>query len=363
MKWYTVQDRIPIRRYPSIRPVGLACLVALLLVCMACQPDHTTPPDDEPGIALKDTVVLSPADNVIEKLAIHPDSCLYLFRPGNYILTAGIVLYNRKEIVIRGHGARLIFNNPNSIFCIEIISELRNITIDGLEICAPDSAVANAQNMVAIGSWTSAINISQITISNCYFHTLNTGICIGTTPDGNYSQVVIDNNIIENISGFGSGRGYGIVNEFGCNVRITNNIILNTARHAIYQAKHQSDDLIIIENNYIENYDSVYTNPNYLAAQLVVARSNNVLVNENTIVNSRTFALSVEYDPNYCPENQVEGITLRHNHILNARRVGIWLASLTAKPLLDCNTITITATGQLLLLSDTPGYDTTYCAY
>ncbi len=305
-----------------------------------------------------------PEDNVIEKISTYKDSCLYFFNSGTYNINGSIALYQYSDVIFRGSGSsKLIFNYPESIFCFEVISNLRNVLIDNLEICTDDSTVANAQNKYGVGSWTSANNVDRLTISNCYFHTLNAGVFVSTGTEGNFRNVKIINNVIENISGYTSGRGYGIGNDKCENIFISGNYIINAARHSIYQAKHAGNDTVFIENNIILYTDSAYVNPYFYSAHLVVARSNNVFVKNNTILNPKNIAISIEYDYLYCPELLVENILIKNNKIINAKSPAIWLSNLKTKPTLDCNSISGEPGVNFILDNELTGYNKGECPY
>jgi hypothetical protein len=136
------------------------------------------------------------------------------------------------------------------------------------------------------------------------------------------------------VNGVTSGSGYGIHNEGCSNVRIADNVIRNADRHSIYQASAYQPDRpaasgsIVIDHNIIIDHAKTSSLDRDWLVALVVARSSNVVVSRNEIINPYHDAISVE-DPSTDEGRRysVRNISLVDNIVRDPRGADIFLTA------------------------------------
>jgi hypothetical protein len=141
-------------------------------------------------------------------------------------------------------------------------------------------------------------------------------------------------NYLEHIIGSTSGHGYGLHNDGCTNVRITENEIRSAGRHSIYQAHGRGP--VTIDHNLIINHRcevvvsntcpglQVAGNENLVA--LVVARTANVVVAHNVILNPWADAISVEEDDQ--SHLDTKNVRLIHNTVWNSHARDLFFTAL-----------------------------------
>ncbi len=117
-----------------------------------------------------------------------------------------------------------------------------------------------------------------------YIHDVNVGIIIGTGRQISSDSVWVTRNRIVNARGSKPGWGYGIQNINAGPAWITDNTIVHADRHSIYQARGRGG--AFIERNLIIDHGRYAVDQHWPKAALVVARSSNVVVAHNTILDS-----------------------------------------------------------------------------
>ena len=234
----------------------------------------------------------------------------------------GILIKDKTNLTITGQGwDNTIIKLPSSAqFGFYTGSNVDNLKIDKMQI---EGTTPLTNNTHGIGNFTGSTNISDVTFSELRLKDTAVGISIATSGDLN--GVTISNNVISNTIGLEAGWGYGIHMENARNALIADNLIQNATRHSVYLAGSAPGSNVTIARNTILNHDPngqqrAVTGRWYVAA-LAVARSSDVDVAFNNIVNSRTIALSVE------PNGATTDINLLGNEIIDAWYVGLWVTT------------------------------------
>jgi hypothetical protein len=243
------------------------------------------------------------------------------------------------QIIGAGQGKTIIRSGASAPFILELAGTNTNLTIAGMSLYG---ATHLAKNTHAL-----AEGPDRMTLTGGRFHDLDirnvaVGISVAGTGTGYCDDVQITNNYLDNIqnvltaTGTTSGSGYGIHNESCTNVRIADNVIRNADRHSIYQAKAYQPDRprangsIVIEHNLIINHASTSSiNEDFLVA-IVVARSANVTVAHNVIVNPYHDAISIEDPVGEGASYRVQNVRLIDNTVLGSRGADVFLTASSA---------------------------------
>jgi hypothetical protein len=153
------------------------------------------------------------------------------------------------------------------------------------------------------------------------------------------TDVEIVGNYLDNIQDFPNpslggtaGTGYGIVNNGCVETRIADNVIRNVDRHSIYQSKANQGDWpgfgkIVIEHNLIIDANKTASVNNISLVALVVARSANVVVANNIIVNPYSVALSIENEAINTPQWNVYDVRLINNTVIGTRDADVYFSA------------------------------------
>jgi hypothetical protein len=240
------------------------------------------------------------------------------------------------EIVGAGEGKTIIQSGASAPFILELAGTNTNLTISNISLYG---APRLAKNTHALAEGPDRMTLTGGRFHNLDIRNVAVGISVAGTGTGYCDDVQITNNRLDNIqnvltaTGTTSGSGYGIHNESCTNVRIADNIIRNADRHAIYQAKAYQPDRpraggsIAIEHNLIINHASTSSiNEDFLVA-IVVARSSNVTVTHNVIVNPYHDAISVEDPTSEGTSYRVQNVKLVDNTVLGSRGADVFLTA------------------------------------
>lgn len=218
------------------------------------------------------------------------------------------------KIIGAGAGRTIIRASGSAPFIFELAGSNDNLEVAGMTL---EGASRLTRNTHALASGPDRMNLTRASFHDLDIHNVAVGISVAGTGNGICDDVRITSNHLDNIqdvvtpAGVTSGSGYGIHNDGCSNVRISGNTIRNADRHSIYQASAYQPDRppatgsIVIENNVIIDHGKTSSLPNEWQVALVVARSSNVVVANNEIINPYHDAISIE-DP--VGENRVYAV-------------------------------------------------------
>jgi hypothetical protein len=185
--------------------------------------------------------------------------------------------------------------------------------------------------------------VSGLTFTDLDIRDVKNGIGVygndSSAFSGSCNGFTVYSSYFENMIGSTSGHGYGIDNEGCINARITENEIRSAGRHSIYQSHGRGPvtidhNLIInhrcgtLSNHTCSNAGSVTGNENLVA--LVVARTANVVVAHNVILNPFADAMSAELDD--VDGRPTPNIRFIHNTVWNTHARDLYISTLTADP-------------------------------
>jgi hypothetical protein len=249
-----------------------------------------------------------------------------------------IRIEDKRNVVISGagEGRTVIQAGASAPFILELAGTNTNLTVANMSLYGASRLAKNTHGL--------AEGPDRMTLTGGRFHNLDirnvaVGISVVGSGTGYCDNVQITGNHLDNIqevftpTGTTSGSGYGIHNESCTNVRIADNVIRNADRHSIYQAKAYQPDRppatgsIVIEHNLIINHASTSAlNREFLVA-IVVARSSNVTVAHNVIVNPYHDAISIEDPLSEAASYVVKNVKVIDNAVLGSRGSDIFLTA------------------------------------
>lgn len=209
------------------------------------------------------------------------------------------------RIIGAGAGTTIIRASGSASYIFELAGSNDNLEVAGMTL---EGASRLTRNTHGLASGFDRMNLTGARFHDLEIRNVAVGISVAGTGNGICDDVQITSNRLDNIqdvvtaSGVTSGSGYGIHNDGCSNVRIADNEIRNADRHSIYQASAYQPDRpaasgsIVIDNNRIVDHGRTSSLASSSQVALVVARSSNVVVSRNEIVNSYHDAISIE-DP------------------------------------------------------------------
>jgi hypothetical protein len=225
------------------------------------------------------------------------------------------------DIFGAGIGTTVIKTGPGAAYAFELAGRVSNLSVAHLSIEGTYPATTNTH---ALASGFNRISLSGARFFDLDIRNVAVGISVESSSVGGCTDVQITKNYLTNIQEFFKpdgttpGSGYGIHND-GCTAtRIANNVIRDADRHSIYQARgyqQPGPGSVVIEHNLIIDHAKTSAlNETWLVA-LVVARSSNVVVANNVLVNPYHDALSIETAGPYVVNN----VRLINNTVLGGR--------------------------------------------
>lgn len=247
----------------------------------------------------------------------------------------GIVIQgkNNLEIFGAGRGQTIIRAGPSASYIFELAGTNTNLSVAHMTL---EGAASLATNTHGLASGGDRLSLQGANYFDLDVHNVAVGISVVVGPGSSVcTGIQIHDNYLDNIQDFftapnnTSGSGYGIHNDGCTDVRIAGNTIRNADRHSIYQARgyqpdHPGPGSIVIENNLIIDHAQTSSLNNDWLVALVVARSSNVVVANNVIINPYHDALSIE---NVLENNQtyvVNNVRLIGNTVIGARGADVF---------------------------------------
>ena len=259
--------------------------------------------------------------------------------PGTYdIGSRPLRIEDKRNVRILGAGSgiTIIRAAGSAAFIFELAGSNDDIEIAGLTLLGASRLMKNTHGL-ASGS-------DRMNLMRAWFHDLDirnvaVGISVVGSGNGICDGVRITDNELSNIqdvvtpTGVTSGSGYGIHNDGCTNTRITGNTIRNADRHSIYQASAYQRDRpaasgsVVIDNNTIVDHGRTSSLANEWQVALAVARSSNVVVSRNQIIDSRFDAISIEDPSEEKRGYNVRNVSLIDNVVRGARTADIFLTA------------------------------------
>jgi len=259
--------------------------------------------------------------------------------PGTYdIGTRPLRIEDRRSLRIIGAGAgrTIIRASGSAPFIFELAASNDNLEIAGMTL---QGASRLRRNTHALASGSDRMNLTRARFHDLDIRNVAVGISVAGSGNGICDDVEITSSSLNNIqdvmtpNGVTSGSGYGIHNDGCSHVRISGNTIRNADRHSIYQASAYQPDRpaasgsIVIENNVIIDHGKTSSLNNEWQVALVVARSSNVVVSKNEIVNSYFDAISIEDPTEEGRRYAVRNVSLIDNTVRGSRAADLFLTA------------------------------------
>jgi hypothetical protein len=240
------------------------------------------------------------------------------------------------RIIGAGTGTTIIRASGSAPFIFELAGSNDDIEIAGMTLLGASRLTTNTHGL-ASGS-------DRMNLTRAWFHDLDirnvaVGISVVGSGNGICDNVRITGNQLSNIQdvmkpdGVTSGSGYGIHNDGCSNARIADNTIRNADRHSIYQAsayqggRPAASGSIVIDGNVIVDHGRTSSLPNEWQVALAIARSSNVVVSRNEIINSRFDAISIEDPTEERQGHTVRNVSLIENTVRGARTADVFLTA------------------------------------
>jgi len=239
-------------------------------------------------------------------------------------------------IIGAGAGKTIIRASGSAPFIFELAGSNDNLEVAGMTLLG---APRLARNTHGLASGSDRMNLTRARFHDLVVRNVAVGISVVGSGNGFCDDVEITSNTLDNIqdlvrgNGVTSGSGYGIHNDGCTSVRIAGNTIRNADRHSIYQASGYQPDRprasgsIVIDNNVIIDHGRSSSLPNEWQVALVVARSSNVVVSRNEIINSNFDAISIEDPSEEKRGYSVRNISLVDNTVRGARTADVFLTA------------------------------------
>lgn len=259
--------------------------------------------------------------------------------PGAYDIGATPLRVEGKRsvrIIGAGAGTTIIRASATAAFIFELAGSNDNLEVARMTL---EGAGRLQRNTHALASGSDRMNLTRARFHDLDIRNVAVGISVAGTGAGVCDDVQISSNRLDNIQdvvkadGSTSGSGYGIHNDGCSNVRITGNTIRNADRHSIYQASAYQPDRpaasgsIVIDGNVIIDHGKTSSLGNEWQVALVVARSSNVVVSRNQIINSYHDAISIEDPVGEKRRYVVRNVSLIDNTIRGTRKADVFLTA------------------------------------
>ncbi len=240
------------------------------------------------------------------------------------------------QIVGAGAGKTVIRASGSARFIIELAGSNANIEISDMTLLGSSRLTRNTHGLA---SGSDRMSLTRASFHDLEVRNVAVGISVVGSGNGICDNVQITGNELSNIEdvmaadGSTSGSGYGIHNDGCSNTRITGNTIRNADRHSIYQAsayqpgRPAASGSIVIDSNVIIDHGKTSSLTNEWQVALAVARSSNVAVSRNTIVDSRFDAMSIEDPSEERRGYSIRNVSLVDNTVRGGRGADVFLTA------------------------------------
>ena len=259
--------------------------------------------------------------------------------PGTYDIGSRPIRIDGKQnvrILGSGAGTTIIRAASSAPFIFELAGSNDGLEVAGMTLLGASRLTRNTHGLA---SGSDRMNLSRAWFHDLEIRNVAVGISVVGSGNGYCDDIRITDNELSNIQdlmtqgGVTSGSGYGIHNDGCSNTRITGNTIRNADRHSIYQAsayqagRPAASGSIVIDNNRIVDHGRTSSLPNEWQVALAVARSSNVIVSRNEIVDSRFDAISIEDPSEERRGYSVRNVSLVDNVVRGARTADVFLTA------------------------------------
>jgi hypothetical protein len=231
------------------------------------------------------------------------------------------------DIFGAGIGKTIIKTGRRAAYAFDLAGRISNLSVAHLSV---EGAYPADTNTHAFQAGSNRISLTGVRYFDLDIRNVAVGISVAASSIAGCTDVQITRNYLTNIQEFFKpdgttpGSGYGIHNDGCTNLRIADNVIRDADRHSIYQARgyqQPGPGSVVIEHNLIIDHAKTSAlNSTWLVA-LVVARSSNVVVANNVLVNPYHDALSIETAGPYVVNN----VRLINNTVLGGREADVFL--------------------------------------
>ena len=259
--------------------------------------------------------------------------------PGTYnIGSTPLRIQDTRNVRIIGAGAgnTIVRASASAPFIFELAGSNADLEVASMTL---EGAQRLQRNTHALASGSDRMNLTRAKFRDLEIRNVAVGISVVGSGAGICDDVQITSNNLDNIQdivkpdGTTPGSGYGIHNDGCSNVRIAGNRIRNADRHSIYQAsayqpnRPAASGSIVIDNNVIIDHGRTSSLPSEWQVALVVARSSNVVLSRNEIVNPYHDAISVEDPSGEKRRYVVRNVSLIDNVVRGARKADVFLTA------------------------------------
>jgi hypothetical protein len=239
------------------------------------------------------------------------------------------------EIVGAGRGQTILRANGAAQFVVDLAGTNDNLKISSLTI---EGAATLGTNTHGLASGYNRMSLRGARFFDLEVKNVAVGISVVGSGSGICNDIEITNNYLSNIQDFvnsvgtTSGSGYGIHSQGCSQVRVAGNVLRNVDRHSIYQAGAYQPDRTgpgynVVEENLIIDHARTSSITNYWQTAITVARSSNVVVAHNIIVNPYRDAISIEDPPGEGRTYVVQDVRLIGNTVLGSRSADVFLTA------------------------------------
>ena len=223
------------------------------------------------------------------------DASVVVVPPGEYAISAPIVLEDVSDLTLRGCGGVIQMVGTGARYsAVQLEGTVSSVTIEGLHIKG-SGVLADAHAGIANDS---GVTITDLRILGNTIEDTTIAVSVNADLSGSVSGALIEGNTILLVIGTAAGYGYGIHHASGdyaeiANVRILGNTIVDAGRHSIYQAKGRG---VVVSGNTIRDHrlTGKAGQEGSLRPAIMLSRSYDVCCTGNVVVNSAGCAVGVD---------------------------------------------------------------------
>jgi polygalacturonase len=220
-----------------------------------------------------------------------PTGSTLVFPPGKTYLCGGLTVTSKVDVTIDGRGATLKWKATGARIGLAIAGTCTNLTIQNFKILG-NAVLADAHAGIYCGN-NSGNTLTNVKILNNRIQDVTLGISFNADTAGDFHDVLVQGNHVENIIGTASGNGYGIhrANRSGTpdGFRIIGNTVRGAQRHSIYHAMGAGT---VIANNQIHDHRATVGDGSLLSA-MMIARSGDLTVTGNVVSGGKDSAITL----------------------------------------------------------------------
>lgn len=254
-----------------------------------------------------DTAAIQAALNAVSSGTVTFPATGSCYKSGNLLIS------NKANFTFDGNNQTICWSGtaaPGMKIGMQYSGQLTDVSIENFNMVG-DGILAHGH----AGVWgLSGGVLTNIKVAWNSIYNVTLGISINADLAGQVNGFDVYNNYISGIVGTAPGQGYGIHHANGSglpsNGRILNNTIVSAQRHGIYQANGSG---VLIANNVITNHrKDVSTVPGYPLPAIVIARSSDIVVQDNSVVSAKDGSIEVTNAAGHvCSDIVISGMLIR----------------------------------------------------